>query len=115
MTIKSTLKLSKQGIKVADTWAASITKLRIQRCAPNTYYVDEDHFASWALDGYNEVTHELSEDIEFYATHAEAVAAIPAFLARNNLAQIEEEPEPTSDPEAGDYGKYLDQQFWGDH
>ena len=42
----------------------------------------------WALDGYNEQTRELSEDIEFFATHAEAVAAIPAFLARNNFSLI---------------------------
>ena len=37
-----------------------------------------------------------------------------------DLAEIEREyglvddAEPTSDPEAEDYGKYLDQQFWGD-
>ena len=31
-----------------------------------------------------------------------------------SLAQIEEEPEPTSDEER-EYDEYLDQQFWGDH
>ncbi len=28
---------------------------------------------------------------------------------------VDDDAEPTSDPEAEDYGKYLDQQFWGDH
>ena len=28
---------------------------------------------------------------------------------------VDDDAEPTPDPEAEDYGKYLDQQFWGDH
>lgn len=28
---------------------------------------------------------------------------------------VDDDADPTSDPDAEDYGKYLDQQFWGDH
>lgn len=33
----------------------------------------------------------------------------------NPYLEADDDGEPTSDPEAEDYGKYLDQQFWGDH
>ena len=33
----------------------------------------------------------------------------------NPYLEADDDEEPTSDPEAEDYGKYLDQQFWGDH
>lgn len=40
------------------------------------------------------------------------------FMRQHNRAirkEADDDEEPTSDPEAEDYGKYLDQQFWGDH
>lgn len=75
----STIDLRGQGIQTADTWAESITKVRISRDA------DFDPEYPWVLDGYNERTHELSEDLDRFATHAAAVAGIPAFLSRNGF------------------------------
>ncbi|MGO2150854.1 MAG: hypothetical protein ACTH32_06590 [Microbacterium gubbeenense] len=73
----STINLAAQGVKVADTWAESITKVRI------SWDGDFDPNYAWCLDGYNEDTRELSEDVTRHRSHAAAVRAIPAWLTEN--------------------------------
>lgn len=73
----STINLHAQGIMPADTYADTITKVRISSDAAF------DPEFPWVLDGYNEGTRELSEDVERYRTHADAVTDIPRWLEVN--------------------------------
>lgn len=75
--IMNTINLTAQGISTADTWAESITKVRIFWDG----FMDPEY--PWRLDGYNERTRELSEDVSSFRTHSDAVRAIPAWLIVN--------------------------------
>lgn len=61
----------------SDEYAEVITNLRLYRDEAAL----ESHEHAWAIDGYDTVTETYTEDMEWYQSFAEAVAALPAFAA----------------------------------
>lgn len=77
--MKSTLHLGSQGIALSPDWTTVITNLRIHH-EPN-----HGHLHPWVLDGINVHTLELTEDVEYHPTFADAIADMPAFVERYEL------------------------------
>lgn len=77
-----------------DTYADKITKLRVYRLEDAPFGTFAEHGDwPWQVDGFNENTHECTEAVANYASHAKAIADLPHWLADAGY-----EFEPALDP-----------------